>query len=135
MVNNAPMFPLNTDGIDPAGSNIIIRNVTITNYDDAVAVKPADGSYKVAKCSENILVENLKVYAGVGMTIGSVPPNEFHTCVKNVTFKNIDFFNAIKAVYVKTNPGEVGTGEITDITYENINVYGSLWWAVYIGPQ
>ena len=38
----APIFPLNTDGIDPRGSNVTIRNVTITNWDDAVAVKPAN---------------------------------------------------------------------------------------------
>ena len=35
-----PMFPFNTNGIDPAGQNILIPNVTIENYDDAVAVKP-----------------------------------------------------------------------------------------------
>jgi polygalacturonase len=36
-----PTYALNTDGIDPSGSNIVIRNLTITSYDDAVAVKPA----------------------------------------------------------------------------------------------
>lgn len=36
-----PTMPLNTDGIDPYGSNVTIRNVNITNYDDAVAVKPS----------------------------------------------------------------------------------------------
>jgi polygalacturonase len=36
-----PTYPLNTDGIDPSGTNIIIRNMTITSHDDAVAVKPA----------------------------------------------------------------------------------------------
>jgi polygalacturonase len=40
-----PTFPLNTDGIDPAGSNILIRNVKITSYDDSIAVKPANGGY------------------------------------------------------------------------------------------
>jgi polygalacturonase len=35
-----PVFPLNTDGIDPAGSNVTIRNLNITSFDDAVAVKP-----------------------------------------------------------------------------------------------
>ena len=35
-----PTFPLNTDGIDPAGTNILIERVNITNFDDAVAVKP-----------------------------------------------------------------------------------------------
>jgi polygalacturonase len=34
-----PLFPLNTDGIDPSGDNYFIHNVTIMNYDDAVAVK------------------------------------------------------------------------------------------------
>lgn len=48
---NIPTFPLNTDGIDPSGTNIYIRNVTITNYDDAVAVKPANMGYKVATCA------------------------------------------------------------------------------------
>jgi len=42
-------MPLNTDGIDPAGSNVTIRNVNITNYDDAVAVKPSHRNDKVAK--------------------------------------------------------------------------------------
>ena len=35
-----PTYALNTDGIDPSGSNMLIRNLTITSYDDAVAVKP-----------------------------------------------------------------------------------------------
>ena len=35
-----PIFPLNTDGIDPSGRNILIERVNITNFDDAVAVKP-----------------------------------------------------------------------------------------------
>ena len=39
---NIPTFPLNTDGIDPFGTNIIIRRVNITNFDDAVAVKPSN---------------------------------------------------------------------------------------------
>lgn len=34
-----PMFPLNTDGIDPHGTNILIERVNITCFDDAVAVK------------------------------------------------------------------------------------------------
>jgi hypothetical protein len=35
-----PIFPLNTDGIDPAGRNIHIHNISVTNFDDVVAVKP-----------------------------------------------------------------------------------------------
>ena len=46
-----PTFPLNTDGIDPSGTNVYIRNVNITNYDDAVAVKPAHNTNKIATCA------------------------------------------------------------------------------------
>ena len=46
-----PIFPLNTDGIDPSGTNVRIENVKITNYDDAVAVKPAHNTNKVATCA------------------------------------------------------------------------------------
>jgi polygalacturonase len=84
-----PTYPLNTDGIDPAGSNVYIRNVTITSHDDSVAVKPSHTGFKYAICSENITVENATTYLGVGMTIGSVPPHPLHRCVRNVTFRNI----------------------------------------------
>jgi len=109
---NLPTFPLNTDGIDPKGSNIHIRNVRITNFDDAVAVKPANGLHTVSQdgCSQNILVENSYVKYGVGMTIGSVPPDDHHTCVRNVTFRNIEFDTPLKAIYIKTNPGDSGSG-------------------------
>jgi len=131
---NYPTFPLNTDGIDPSGSNVHIHHVKITNFDDAVAVKPAHSNNQIAKCAEQILVEDLTVVFGIGMTIGSVPPNKNHACVRNVTFRNIDFHYPIKSIYVKTNPGS-GTGEIQNILYENITINFPIWWNIYIGPQ
>jgi len=44
-----PTMPLNTDGIDPSGSNITIENVNITNWDDSVVIKPSDNRSVVAK--------------------------------------------------------------------------------------
>jgi hypothetical protein len=131
-----PTMPLNTDGIDPYGSNVTIRNVNITNFDDAVAVKPSHQGDKIAKdgCSQDILVENVNVKFGVGMTIGSVPPRNTHACVRRVTFRNINFEYPLKAIYVKTNPG-TGSGEIRDILYEDIKIHFPVWWNIYIGPQ
>ena len=43
-----PVFPLNTDGIDPYGSRVLIENVNITNFDDAIAVKPSHSNWTVA---------------------------------------------------------------------------------------
>ncbi|CDW86325.1 polygalacturonase [Stylonychia lemnae] len=130
-----PTFPLNTDGIDPSGSNILIRNVNITSYDDSIAIKPSHGDRIIAKCSENIRAENITTWMGLGMTIGSVPPNQHHSCVRNVTFKNVDFWFPIKAVYIKSNPGTVGDGVIENILYENLKIFTPVWWNIYIGPQ
>ena len=134
-------FPLNTDGIDPAGSNILIERVNITNYDDAVAVKPSDKKYKLAQCSENIMVRDMKVWWSVGLTIGSVPAEDDYNCIRNVTFQDSVMHHPYKGIYVKTNPGDTTSmlpgsgGEITDITYDNIEIHNPVWWGIYIGPQ
>ena len=59
-----PMFPLNTDGIDVSGRNILIERCNITNYDDAVAIKPTNsgpnGMYpNYNNCTENIMVRDM----------------------------------------------------------------------------
>jgi polygalacturonase len=100
-----PIFPLNTDGVDIYGRNFTFRNVKITNFDDAIVPKPSNKGHKHV-CTEDIWVEDCEVTWGVGMTIGSVPPNTQHACIKNVTFKNIVFNKPLKGIYVKTNPGE-----------------------------
>lgn len=42
---------------------------------------------------------------------------------------------ALKGIYVKTNPGDEGTGLIENIYYSNFTMIRPLWWAIYIGPQ
>jgi len=131
-------FPLNTDGIDPEGKNILIERVNITNYDDAVAVKP---SANLGRCSENIMIRDLNVWYSVGLTIGSVSANDDYKCVRNVTFQDCKMYHPYKGIYVKTNPGNTTSmlpgsgGEITDITYRNIEIHEPIWWGIYIGPQ
>jgi polygalacturonase len=82
------------------GRNIHIRNCNIENFDDAVAVKPLNGNNKIAQCSENVLVENVYIRYGLGASIGSVPPKAAVNCVRNVTFRNIQFESPVKAIYV-----------------------------------
>lgn len=92
-----PIFPLNTDGIDISGRDVVMRNLTIENYDDAVAVKPIHANrYKYSNCTENIVIEDCRVKLGVGMSIGSVPPNPDLNCVRNVTIRNIRFDEPFK---------------------------------------
>lgn len=40
-----------------------------------------------------------------------------------------------KGIYVKTNPGNKGHGNITNIYYQNFTMDRPIWWAIYIGPQ
>lgn len=47
-------------------------------------------------------------------------PNVNINCIKNVTFRNITFKDPLKAIYIKANPGDDGTGIISNILYENI---------------
>ena len=76
------MFPLNTDGIDVGGRDIHIHDCVIENFDDAVALKPQHGGPDaspdnpvLAACTENVLVEDVWVTNGVGMSVGSVSPH------------------------------------------------------------
>ena len=82
------MFPLNTDGIDVRGRNVLIERCNITNYDDAVAIKPVARDGSIYKCAENVMVRDMIVHIGCGLSIGSVPPNNHYACVRNVTMKD-----------------------------------------------
>lgn len=129
-----PIFPLNTDGIDIAGDLVYINNVSITNFDDAIAIKPLNQGNTI-NCSRNMLIENSRINYGVGMSIGSVSPNKNVNCVENITFQNIEFYDPIKSIYIKTNPGSSGTGIIRNIFYKNIYIHKPIWFNIYIGPQ
>lgn len=96
------MFPFNTDGIDPSGARFHIFNITAQNWDDVVVPKPE----AEVDCTRDFLVENCTVALGVGMTVGSVPPNKGCNCVRNITFRNVRMIRPLKGIYVKTNPGD-----------------------------
>ena len=125
------MFPFNTDGIDPMGSDMHIHNLTVQNFDDVVVPKPGTD----LDCTGNMMVENVEVRLGVGMSIGSVPPHQPGSCVRNVTFRNVNMIRPFKGIYVKTNPGNQYHGNITDVYYHNFTMDRPIWWAIYIGPQ
>lgn len=74
------------------------------------------------------------------MAIGSIRPSDYYSCVRNVTFENINMQRPFKAIYIKTNPGTTTSmlpgsgGEISNVVYENFNIHQPLWWGIYIGP-
>lgn len=133
--HDSATYALNTDGIDLAVTNALIYNNVITNYDDAIVAKPCKSTGKYCQCSGNIHAFNNTINYSTGLTIGSVPPNADVNCVRNVTFRDSVMHRPLKAIYIKPNPGTVGTGIIENIFYENIVIDHALWWTVWIGPQ
>ena len=65
------VLPRTQDGIDVTGERIVVRNCTIQNFDDSIAVKPQNQDGR-SKCTQNVLIEQLYVHLGVGISIGSV---------------------------------------------------------------
>lgn len=126
------VYALNTDGLDFTGVNIRVRNCTITNFDDSVCVKPSPS------CTTNISIEDIRVFYGVGVSMGSVTPEPTGSCISNVTAMGLVFESPLKAMYIKPNPPSTAPGahgQITGIHYRNVVVKDALWWAVYVGTQ
>ena len=135
-----PTFPLNTDGIDIYGRNALIERVKITTFDDAVVLKPGHKK-RAIHCTENVVVRNSTFVYGVGASIGSISASDDYNCIRNATFSNITFESPFKAIYVKSNPGEIessnvaGSGAIVEnLLYEDLIINNAIWWGIYIGP-
>jgi polygalacturonase len=135
-------FPFNTDGVDFSGKNIYIHDMNISNYDDVIAVKPSKNNVEpinnqIISCTENVLVDNINVYGGVGLSVGSVSPIH-NSCIKNVIFQNIYAIDPIKFIYIKTQSHKNVTqiqGYIKNITYQNMTALNPILWPIYLGPQ
>ena len=134
-----PLYPLNTDGIDPRASNVIIRNLTVTNFDDAIAIKPCDSRGLYCQCASNIVIRDVRTTYSVGISVGAVSPNRYHACIKNVSVADVIMRRPYKGIYVKTNPNADGdprsSGVVQNISYTNIYMRHPLWWPIWVGPQ
>ncbi len=136
------MFPFNTDGIDVIGQDIHLYHLNISNYDDSIAVKPSRVTNlplenRTMNCSQDILVEDINIFRGVGLSIGSVSSTQ-HNCVRNVIFRNIYAKQPIKLIYIKTGGFDGATKPmalVENITYRNITASHSEMYPIYIGPQ
>ena len=135
-------FPFNTDGVDFKGRDIHVHDLSVSNYDDVIAVKPSDTRLSI-QCTENVLVERISILGGVGLSIGSVPPSIYVRCIRNVTFRDSTAKDPIKLIHIKSEsePADepdattVRSALIESIVYSNITATGSVMWPIYLGPQ
>ena len=82
-------------------------------------------------CSSNILIEDINILYGAGLSIGSVTSSH-DNCVENVIFQNIHSKNPLKFIYIKTEESSENIkARINNITYQNmtaINPYAGWNW-------
>lgn len=114
---SAPLTSPNTDGIDPDScSNVIIRNLTATCGDDAIAIKSGKDEYGRAfnRPSYNILVEGGSVGPSRGIDIGS----EMSGDVYNIMVRGVAFHGSKFAARIKSGRGR--GGQVYNVTFEDL---------------
>ncbi|ARW16989.1 glycoside hydrolase family 28 protein [Komagataeibacter europaeus] len=114
---SSPADSPNTDGIDPAGRNITIRNVVIDNGDDNIAIKSGhrDPQHPDA-ATENVVIENCKFLHGHGLSIGS----ETTGGVRHVRASHLQFQHTTNGLRIKTDRAH--GGEVSDIVYDGVTM-------------
>ena len=117
VIFSAPLTSPNTDGIDPDScSNVIIRNLTATCGDDAIAIKSGKDEYGRAfnRSSHNILIEGGSIGPSRGIDIGS----EMSGDVYNVMVRDVIFRGSKFAARIKSGRGR--GGQVYNVTFEDL---------------
>nr|ANJ43598.1 glycoside hydrolase family 28 [Extatosoma tiaratum] len=105
----APSYALNSDGIDPVGTqNVTIAHCNITTGDDDIAIKALTAPAK------HISVLHNHFHRGVGMSIGS----ETTHGVSDVLISGLTINGTYNGLYIKSNT--LRGGLVSNITYDNI---------------
>jgi len=110
---SAPGTSPNTDGIDPAGTNILIEDCNVSVGDDDIVMKPQD-----CYCS-NITVTNCTIGTGHGLSIGG----ETNDGLNGMTISNITFNGTVAGIRLKAERGEGGLVEnvtVNNVTMNNV---------------
>jgi hypothetical protein len=106
----APSDAPNSDAIDPGGTRIVIKNCEIDTGDDDVAVQSG---------SRDVLIEDLTILHGHGISIGSgTRTGVSHMIVRRCTFDGTD--NGLRIKSYRGNGGEVHDIQYSDITMKNV---------------
>ncbi|KAF8547514.1 pectin lyase-like protein [Imleria badia] len=107
----------NTDGFDVSGNDIVIKNSTVYNQDDCLAINRG----------ENIVFENNYCDGGHGISIGSISSD---TVVEGVVIQGNIVVNSAQALRIKTDKSATNS-RVTNVTYSdntatNCTAYGLL---------
>ena len=105
-----------------------------SNHDDCTVNGKQMCSHN-AHCTENVLVEDVSA-SGLGLTVGANHPTRGHNCIRNVTFRRARMPKTFKGIYVKSGSSTdpLASGEMTGITYEDVDMDAPSQVPVWIGP-
>ncbi|MDE1162517.1 MAG: glycosyl hydrolase family 28 protein [Acidobacteriaceae bacterium] len=108
----APFTSHNTDGIDPQGTNVTVKNSYVSVGDDAIAVSGSSNS-------SNITVANSYIYASHGISIGSYTQGG----VSNMLVQNVNMAGQVEdgnqnGLRIKSSIDRGGV--VQNITYQNV---------------
>eukprot|EP00632_Arachnochrysis_sp_CCMP2950_P003245 CAMPEP_0185702702 /NCGR_PEP_ID=MMETSP1164-20130828/12673_1 /TAXON_ID=1104430 /ORGANISM="Chrysoreinhardia sp, Strain CCMP2950" /LENGTH=616 /DNA_ID=CAMNT_0028369939 /DNA_START=48 /DNA_END=1898 /DNA_ORIENTATION=+ len=128
--SSVPMFPFNTDGVDVAGTDVLLEHLVVSNFDDVVAVKPGKRDELVFTtrniewntpndnasttpppfdewdwCTRRVAIRHVTTLYGAGMSVGSVHPAYDLPCVVDVSFEHLELWSPLKGPYVKPDIG------------------------------
>jgi len=133
-----PNFAQNGDGIDVEScKNVLIVNSSFDVGDDAICIKSGkdeEGRLR-ARPTENILVDNCKVFKGHG---GFVVGSEMSGGVRNISVRNCQFLGTDVGLRFKSNRGRGGLVEnifISNIYMFDIVTDSFLFDLYYIGKS
>lgn len=116
-----PSYAQNGDGLDiESCRNVIVVNSSFDVGDDAICIKSGkdeDGRRR-ARPTENVIVENCKVFKGHG---GFVVGSEMSGGVRNVSVSNCQFMGTNIGLRFKSARGRGGVVE--NIYVDNINMF------------
>jgi polygalacturonase len=132
-----PGYAQNGDGLDVEScKNVLIVNSTFDVGDDAICIKSGkdEEGRKRARPTENVIVDNCKVFQGHG---GFVVGSEMSGGVRNVSVSNCQFMGTDVGLRFKSNRGRGGLVEniyINNIYMFNI-VTDSFLFDLYYGGK
>jgi polygalacturonase len=117
---NTPWPSPNTDGIDLVGTNCLIRNCSISDGDDDIAMSPVTGTV-----ASNILITNCTFGLGYGVAIGSNTAGG----LSNLTVTSCSFNGTQYGIQMKSdnNTNTSGTlngrgGLVQNLVYSNLTM-------------
>ncbi|KAI0153386.1 putative extracellular exo-polygalacturonase [Pestalotiopsis sp. NC0098] len=118
-VSTSDNLPKNTDGFDVSGTRVVLRDISIVNDDDCIALKPG---------ADSVEATNITCTGGHGVSVGSLGSKAGATdTVSNIYIDGVTMIGTTKAAGIKLYPGGSahGTAVVRNVTFANFVVDGA----------